>query len=446
VNTWENLIGSVVEGRYRLRALNYSGRDQAEYLADAAELETRGEPLTVTLIDAAPQDVDTIRTQLNVASRLHHPNLVRIHSAGESAVEGRFMLYLASETPDQTLAAALASGPLPKEAVRGLALHILGALTFLHDQGLAYRALDPETTVRANGRWKLADFGSVCPIGDSSPEPPPYESPYLPPETKTGPVLPGWDIWSLGVILRQALTGQVSKVRRLPRPFDEIVEGCLRQQPEQRLPAQAILHLLGTEPAPAMAPPKDTVAAEAEVRPPAPVAVRTHLPDARPISNVWLSLRTMALIALACLLALLPFGLRKKAPPAAPVVSSVPAPAPAPVRQGLPRPLAMPSAAIPATPSKAGIARAGYISSSSNGRLTASGEPFDSNDLTASTRAYKLGTHLRVTNLKNSKSVVVRVNDRGPRGANIALTERAARELGIMRAGTSEVMLEVLPQ
>ncbi|HVX67339.1 MAG TPA: protein kinase, partial [Bryobacteraceae bacterium] len=243
-NTWENLIGAVVEGRYRLRTLTYSSRNQAEFLAETAELQPLGEKLTVTLISAAQDDIDVVRSQLQIASRLEHPNLVRIVSAGESAVEGQLMLYLASETPDQTLADVLATGPLPKEAVRGLAVHILGALRFLHEQGLAYRGLDPQTTVRVNGRWKLADYGMVCPIGERGAEPPGYESPYLPPETKTGAVTAAWDMWSLGILLREALTGQVTKVRKLPAPFEEIVQGCLELQAERRLTPAAIKRML----------------------------------------------------------------------------------------------------------------------------------------------------------------------------------------------------------
>lgn len=444
-DTWEELIGTVVEGRYRLRSLTYSGRDQAEYLADTAESQTRGEALTVTLIAAAPDEIDELRSQLLIASRLQHPNMVRIHSAGESAVEGRFMLYLASETPDQTLADTLASGPLPKDAVRGLASHIIGALGFLHDEGLVYRSLDPQTTVRVNGRWKLADYGQVAPSGEPAPELQSRPSPYWPPEAKTGPVTAAWDIWAFGILLRHALTGQVSKTRRLPRPFDDIVDGCLHTQPERRLTAQQIRRML--EPPSAEEPAVSSVAPREMSAPSLPVSARSHV-SLRPVAGMWKSLRVLALIALACLVLVLPFSLRKKSPPSAenkpatppaaqvakPPVVSVPA-----VKEAPPA-----SAALKEQANKAGIAKADYISKKMNGRRTATGERFDSNGLTASTRAYPLGTRIRVTNLKNSKSVVVRVNDRGRRSRAVGLTERAAKELGISPAGNTEVLLEVV--
>ena len=76
-----------------------------------------------------------------------------------------------------------------------------------------------------------------------------------------------------------------------------------------------------------------------------------------------------------------------------------------------------------------------------NGRRTSSGEVFNQNRLTAASRDLPLGSRVRVTNLTNGRSVVVRVNDRGPyvgrRG--IDLSKRAAADLGIERAGVARV-------
>lgn len=68
------------------------------------------------------------------------------------------------------------------------------------------------------------------------------------------------------------------------------------------------------------------------------------------------------------------------------------------------------------------------------------------NALTAAHRTFPFGTQVRVTNLANSKSVVVRVNDRGPfkEGRLIDLSHRAARELDMISSGTAKVRLEVI--
>lgn len=77
---------------------------------------------------------------------------------------------------------------------------------------------------------------------------------------------------------------------------------------------------------------------------------------------------------------------------------------------------------------------------------TASGEAFNSRALTAASLRYPLGTLLKVTNLKNHCSVVVRVNDRGPLSGHrgLDLTERAAELLGFKHNGLARVSVEVL--
>ena len=81
-----------------------------------------------------------------------------------------------------------------------------------------------------------------------------------------------------------------------------------------------------------------------------------------------------------------------------------------------------------------------------HGRRTASGERFNPQAMTAAHRTLPLGTRLRVTNKANGRSVVVRINDRGPFAKNrlIDLSLGAARELQMVRAGTAKVTLERL--
>lgn len=84
------------------------------------------------------------------------------------------------------------------------------------------------------------------------------------------------------------------------------------------------------------------------------------------------------------------------------------------------------------------------------GRRTASGIPFRQNQMVAAHRAYPFGTILRVTNMRNNRSVNVRVVDRGPfggsaaRGTVIDLSRRAAEQLDFVRAGRAQVRAEVL--
>jgi rare lipoprotein A len=83
-----------------------------------------------------------------------------------------------------------------------------------------------------------------------------------------------------------------------------------------------------------------------------------------------------------------------------------------------------------------------------HGRLTSNGETYDKEKLTCAHRTLAFGTYLRVRNLDNGSSVVVRVNDRGPFAKNriIDLSEAAARIIGMIPTGTARVSLEVIPK
>lgn len=81
-----------------------------------------------------------------------------------------------------------------------------------------------------------------------------------------------------------------------------------------------------------------------------------------------------------------------------------------------------------------------------HGRKTASGEVYDMNELTAAHKELPLGTEVEVTNLTTGKSIVVRINDRGPFHGDrvLDLSRAAAKELGVIKQGTAEVSIRAL--
>ncbi len=81
-----------------------------------------------------------------------------------------------------------------------------------------------------------------------------------------------------------------------------------------------------------------------------------------------------------------------------------------------------------------------------HGRKTASGERYNMRRLTAAHRTLPFDTYVRVTRLDNSRSVVVRINDRGPfkEGRIIDLSYRAAQKLGLVKKGVTKVRLDIL--
>ena len=115
-----------------------------------------------------------------------------------------------------------------------------------------------------------------------------------------------------------------------------------------------------------------------------------------------------------------------------------------------PQPLAAQQKAAPsasATVANKETGTAIFYSDKLQGHRLTSGEPYDRSALTAAHRTFPFGTLVKVTNLKNNKSVVVRINDRGPHGPKteiIDVSGRAAQELDMINDGRAKVMVEVV--
>ena len=93
------------------------------------------------------------------------------------------------------------------------------------------------------------------------------------------------------------------------------------------------------------------------------------------------------------------------------------------------------------------VGKASWYGEDFEGRQTASGEPYNMYDLTAAHPALPLGTWVRVTNLRNGRAILVRVNDRGPivPGRIIDVSYNAARALNFKSYGLQKVRLDVVP-
>jgi len=104
---------------------------------------------------------------------------------------------------------------------------------------------------------------------------------------------------------------------------------------------------------------------------------------------------------------------------------------------------ATPASAAPGTRI---VGLASWYGQRHQGRATASGEAFDMNKLTAAHRTMPFGTRLRVTNVENGRSVVVRVNDRGPwvNDRVLDVSQAAAKALGMVGDGVTKVEVVVL--
>lgn len=91
-----------------------------------------------------------------------------------------------------------------------------------------------------------------------------------------------------------------------------------------------------------------------------------------------------------------------------------------------------------------GTMKASWYGPGFHGKKTANGEVYDQMSFTAAHKSLKFGTLLKITNPKNNKSVIVRINDRGPyiHGRDLDLSKAAALELGFVKKGVTRIKVE----
>jgi eukaryotic-like serine/threonine-protein kinase len=256
----DTLINTLFHGRYRiLRKLGTGGMANV-YLAEDQEL---GRRVAIKILNerhaADEQFVERFRREAKNAAGLSHPNIVSIYDRGEA--EGTYyisMEYLDGRSLKELI---LARGPAPIPVAIDYARQVLAALRVAHRQGLVHRDIKPHNVlVDGEGRVKVTDFG----IARAGPSQMTEEgsiigtAQYLSPEQAQGaPVTPASDLYSVGILLYELLTGSVpfsgespvelamkhlSKVPEapshtrpeIPRDLDFVVMRALAKAPEER--------------------------------------------------------------------------------------------------------------------------------------------------------------------------------------------------------------------
>ena len=236
---WQHWQGQVVDGSFPLlRYLGSNERSAAfETSYDAAGLRLA----TIKLVLAGSQDQE-IMAQWNRAAHLSHPHLVRLFRVGSYAANGIGLCYCVMEHAEEDLASVLRDRPLTTAEVREMLNSVLDALAYVHGQGFAYGHLRPTNILAVDDCIKIScdcivRTGEVIGRGEQP-------SPYDPPEVQDHGYSPRGDIWSLGVILVEALNQHARGGRSVrhpvhvsaavPSPLIEIARACLQRDPLRR--------------------------------------------------------------------------------------------------------------------------------------------------------------------------------------------------------------------
>jgi eukaryotic-like serine/threonine-protein kinase len=260
MSTTDTLIDRTFDSRYVIRRKLGSGGMADVYLAEDQEL---GRRVALKLLNerhaADEQFVERFRREAQSAAGLNHPNIVSIFDRGRA--EGTY--YIAMEYLDgRTLKELLVrNGPTPIPIAIDYARQILGALSFAHRNGIIHRDIKPHNiVVGRDGRLKVTDFGIARSGASQMTEAGSIvgTAQYLSPEQARGaPVDPRSDLYSLGIVLYEMLTGKVpftgdtpveiamkhlsqvpdppSKVRKqVPHDFDAVVMRAIAKDPDQR--------------------------------------------------------------------------------------------------------------------------------------------------------------------------------------------------------------------
>jgi TonB family protein len=242
---WKTWEGQTVDG-FPLRKYLGGSDHSAVYLT---QLSASSQDAAIKFVPA-DSDAETHTARWRAAGQLSHPHLQQLIRVGRCQIENSDFLYVVMEHAEEDLSQILPQRALEPDEVRPVLEEVVGALTYLHGQGLAHTMLKPGNILAAGDKVKISS-DSIAEIGSRRPQQ--SSSIYLAPESSSSPLAASADVWSLGVTLVEMLTQRTPSVRQshvdlpeqgMPAPFLEIARRSLELDPTRRITLPQIAYLL----------------------------------------------------------------------------------------------------------------------------------------------------------------------------------------------------------
>jgi serine/threonine protein kinase len=259
---WAQWEGHVINGEFHLQKYLGGSSQSAVFLTEHRAGALR--PAAIKLIRANDATRNLYLSRWSAAEKLSHPHLIQPLQKGCCRLGNADLLFMVMEYAEENLAEIIPERPLTPDEVRQLLPPALEALAYLHSQSFVHARLKPSNILAAKDQLKLSSDG-VLVIGEAVPavdKPNAYDAP----ERAGGKISPAADVWSLGMTVAEALTQHrpawdvkdqtdPEVGADLRAPFADIVRGCLRRDPQQRLTIKEISLCLDGKPSSAQPPP-----------------------------------------------------------------------------------------------------------------------------------------------------------------------------------------------
>lgn len=230
---------TVIAGRYTLGPLiGEPGGQGAVYEA----IDTWTDELVAIKIFHSPENLD--EHEVDLLRGLDNPNIIRILDVVDVPAEGWKppTRGLVMERADRSLADEIGPNGMASKKVGEVAGAVVHALQDVHAAGSTHNDVKPSNVLVVDGIYKLADFTTATPLAGTHAYQPWRDSRYAPPERHlNGQVRPEGDIYSLGLMLHEALTGVVPTPAisakpdaRVVAPWRALIIDCLARSPADR--------------------------------------------------------------------------------------------------------------------------------------------------------------------------------------------------------------------